>query len=358
MSALGGQPDPRRRRPAPPCSCRRSRWSSSSAASGSRPGCRGGSWCCSAASPPRRRWTCRPRASRSSGRCRAGCRPRGCRSVAAGDLAGPARRRSRARPGRPRGGAERGPAVRRAGRLPDRRRPGAARLRGGQRRLAGCSVASGWPGACPRRPRSATPAGAPRWRGWWRRGWPLVVIVAIAPALSDLPRAVLSAIVVNAVWKLMDFGALRRYARVRRNDIVAAVVAAVGRARVRPAVRPAARGGRVGARPGLPVQPGRRRGHGQGAATRRRRGGASASTRSARRTPGCWCSGSTRRSSGSPPRRSTTPSSPGSTPTPGITRAGARPGGDQPDGHDQRRRARRPPGHAARRATSTSTWCG
>ena len=56
----------------------------------------------------------------------------------------------------------------------------------------------------------------------------LVVIVALAPALSGLPRAVLSAIVVNAVWKLMDVGALRRYARVRRNDIVAAVVAAVG----------------------------------------------------------------------------------------------------------------------------------
>jgi high affinity sulfate transporter 1 len=56
----------------------------------------------------------------------------------------------------------------------------------------------------------------------------VVVIVAIAPALSVLPRAVLSAIVVNAVWKLMDFPALRRYARVRRNDIVAAVVAVVG----------------------------------------------------------------------------------------------------------------------------------
>lgn len=56
----------------------------------------------------------------------------------------------------------------------------------------------------------------------------LGVIVAIAPALSVLPRAVLSAIVVNAVWKLMDFRALRRYARVRRNDIVAAAVAVVG----------------------------------------------------------------------------------------------------------------------------------
>jgi MFS superfamily sulfate permease-like transporter len=56
----------------------------------------------------------------------------------------------------------------------------------------------------------------------------LVVGVVIAPALAVLPRAVLSAIVVNAVWKLMDFPALVRYARVRRNDIVAAVVAAVG----------------------------------------------------------------------------------------------------------------------------------
>jgi len=59
-------------------------------------------------------------------------------------------------------------------------------------------------------------------------GLALVVIVSIASVLSVLPRALLSAIVVNAVWKLMDFAALRRYARVRRNDIVAAVVAAVG----------------------------------------------------------------------------------------------------------------------------------
>lgn len=56
----------------------------------------------------------------------------------------------------------------------------------------------------------------------------LVVIIAIAPALSGLPTAVLSAIVVNAVWKLVDVAAIRRYARVRRNDIIAAMVAAVG----------------------------------------------------------------------------------------------------------------------------------
>jgi len=56
----------------------------------------------------------------------------------------------------------------------------------------------------------------------------LFVIAAIAPTLSQLPKAVLSAIVVNAVWKLMDVAALRRYARVRRNDIVAAAIAVVG----------------------------------------------------------------------------------------------------------------------------------
>jgi SulP family sulfate permease len=59
-------------------------------------------------------------------------------------------------------------------------------------------------------------------------GLAVVVIIAIAPALSVLPRAVLSAIVVNAVWGLMDFGAMRRYSLVRRNDIIAAVIAAVG----------------------------------------------------------------------------------------------------------------------------------
>ncbi|HVN11600.1 MAG TPA: SulP family inorganic anion transporter [Kineosporiaceae bacterium] len=59
-------------------------------------------------------------------------------------------------------------------------------------------------------------------------GLSVVVIVAIAPVLSGLPRAVLSAIVVNAVWKLMDVAALRRYSRVRKNDVVAAGVAAVG----------------------------------------------------------------------------------------------------------------------------------
>lgn len=56
----------------------------------------------------------------------------------------------------------------------------------------------------------------------------LIVIAFLAPTLSELPKAVLSAIVVNAVWNLLDVKALRRYGRVRRNDIVAAAIAAVG----------------------------------------------------------------------------------------------------------------------------------
>lgn len=56
----------------------------------------------------------------------------------------------------------------------------------------------------------------------------LATIVFLAPLLSALPKAVLSAIVINAVWGLMDFDAMRRYAALRRNDIIAAVVAALG----------------------------------------------------------------------------------------------------------------------------------
>ena len=56
----------------------------------------------------------------------------------------------------------------------------------------------------------------------------IVVIIFVAPALSILPKAVLSAIVINAVWGLLDLAAIRRYMKVRRNDGVAALVAAGG----------------------------------------------------------------------------------------------------------------------------------
>lgn len=56
----------------------------------------------------------------------------------------------------------------------------------------------------------------------------VVVLVFLAPALSALPRTVLSAIVIQAVWGLLDLDSIRRYAHVRRNDFVAAVSAAIG----------------------------------------------------------------------------------------------------------------------------------
>jgi sulfate permease, SulP family len=56
----------------------------------------------------------------------------------------------------------------------------------------------------------------------------LLVIVAVAPMLAALPLAVLSAVVVKAVWGLMDLDAVRRYRDVRRLDFVAALVAAAG----------------------------------------------------------------------------------------------------------------------------------
>ena len=56
----------------------------------------------------------------------------------------------------------------------------------------------------------------------------LVVLAALVELLAPLPRAVLSAIVIQAVWGLMDVPALRRYKSIRRNDFVAAMAAMVG----------------------------------------------------------------------------------------------------------------------------------
>ncbi len=52
----------------------------------------------------------------------------------------------------------------------------------------------------------------------------MVVLVAFTWFFSDLPQAVLSAIVIAAVWGLMDVSALRRYFRVRHADFIAAMV--------------------------------------------------------------------------------------------------------------------------------------
>ncbi len=54
----------------------------------------------------------------------------------------------------------------------------------------------------------------------------VAVLVAFTWFFAELPLAVLSAIVVSAVWGLMDVAAVRRYRRVRGADFIAAVVGA------------------------------------------------------------------------------------------------------------------------------------
>lgn len=56
----------------------------------------------------------------------------------------------------------------------------------------------------------------------------LLALIALAGTLSPLPKCVLSAIVIQAVWGLMNIGALKQYRLVRRNDFVSAVAALVG----------------------------------------------------------------------------------------------------------------------------------
>ena len=55
----------------------------------------------------------------------------------------------------------------------------------------------------------------------------VIVLVRFTWFFTDLPRAVLGAIVVAAVWGLMDVAAMRRYARIRRADFVAASTCAL-----------------------------------------------------------------------------------------------------------------------------------
>jgi MFS superfamily sulfate permease-like transporter len=56
----------------------------------------------------------------------------------------------------------------------------------------------------------------------------LVVLVLLAELLAPLPRTVLSAIVIQAVWGLMDTAALKRYRWIRRNDFISAIAAMIG----------------------------------------------------------------------------------------------------------------------------------
>lgn len=59
-------------------------------------------------------------------------------------------------------------------------------------------------------------------------GLVVVVLLAFTWLFTDLPQAVLSAIVIAAVWALMDVAALRRFRHVRNADFVAAMVGIAG----------------------------------------------------------------------------------------------------------------------------------
>ena len=55
-------------------------------------------------------------------------------------------------------------------------------------------------------------------------GLVIVVLLAFTWLFTELPQAVLSAIVVAAVWSLMDVAAMRRFREIRNADFVAAMV--------------------------------------------------------------------------------------------------------------------------------------
>ena len=94
--------------------------------------------------------------------------------------------------------------------------------------LAGLSGGLGVAGSLSKTAAAVRSGGRTQMTGLVGAGVVLVTLVAFAPALGSLPRAVLSAIVVHAVWGLMDVTALRRFAFIRRNDIAAALAALVG----------------------------------------------------------------------------------------------------------------------------------
>jgi sulfate permease, SulP family len=56
----------------------------------------------------------------------------------------------------------------------------------------------------------------------------LVTLLVLTPLFYYLPEATLGAIVIHAVWGLLDVGALRRYWRLRRTSFVLALVALLG----------------------------------------------------------------------------------------------------------------------------------
>ena len=64
--------------------------------------------------------------------------------------------------------------------------------------------------------------------GVWAALIVILFLLTMTGLLTDVPRVVLSVIVVASVWFLLDVRALRHYRRVRRNDYVSSLVALAG----------------------------------------------------------------------------------------------------------------------------------
>ncbi len=93
---------------------------------------------------------------------------------------------------------------------------------------AGFSGGLGVAGSLSKTASAVRSGGSSQITGITAAGLVTLVLLFLAELLTNLPRAVLSAIVIQAVWGLMDVGAMRRYLQVRRNDFLGAVAALVG----------------------------------------------------------------------------------------------------------------------------------
>ena len=117
-----------------------------------------------------------------------------------------------------------------------------------------------------------------------------VVVIAFvlfaAGLLANLPRTVLAAIVIHAVWGLVSVSSFRRYIAVRRNDFLAAVVAFLGVLVLGPLNGLLLAIGQSLLGLGVPVDAGGGRRDGPGSRVRRRPGGRSPTTRHDGRTRG------------------------------------------------------------------------
>jgi SulP family sulfate permease len=100
--------------------------------------------------------------------------------------------------------------------------------------MGGANIASGLSGglavagSLSKTAAAAQAGGRSQVTGLTSAGLTLVVLVALAWFFEDLPRAALSAIVIAAVWSLMDVKSMRRYRFIRSADFAAAMVGASG----------------------------------------------------------------------------------------------------------------------------------